>query len=408
MLFWSHFRSGPTDWACKLKKGEIRQQGLGISFYYMPEFVTVLRVPTGITSTDFSFTERTSDYQIVHVQGVLTWKINQPEKAARMLDFSVDVRGNPLSEDPRKLEEKCQHLVAVLGRNVLKELPLEESLKAAEQLGRQIAEGLRTESYITSVGMEILSLDILAVKPEPEVARALESAKREALLKQQDDATAQRRLSALENERIINDREAGNELSKEKASRTVSATREEHKKLEQLHEQSLAQQKLESDILRNTKEAESRQKLIITDARVTVEKQQILTSTEMQFQREVAEQKRSMLLADAKATADREQVLMSSQLELAEESKKLADARLEVAHKEAEAEKARVAVVFDALRSLTSDQLQSLSLMGAQPGVTIATAFQKLAERAHTIGHLNITPDLLNSIIQSDRNTKPQ
>jgi hypothetical protein len=218
-----------------------------------------------------------------------------------------------------------------------------------------------------SVGLEALSVEILAVKPEPEVGRALEASTREAILKQSDDATAQRRLSALENERVINEREAGNELAKEKAARSVAETRENHARLEQQHEIQMAEHKQQAELARRAKEVESGQQ----------EK-----------------------LGDAKAAAAREAIQMQSALELMVQEKDLAEGRLEVARRDAEAEKARTEVLFAALRSLSADQLQSLSLMGAQPGLTIANAFQKLAERAGAIGQLNISPELLQSLLQ--------
>jgi hypothetical protein len=374
MLFWSHFRGGPTDWICILKSGRPTKQGTGLSFYYIPDFATVVSVPTGVTTTDFHFEERSSDYQSVHVHGVLTWRITQPEQAAKLLDFSVDQNNRHLSEDPKKLEEKLQHLVAVLGRRLLKGARLEDALKSADSLADSIRAGLAAESYLGSVGIEALSVEILSVKPEPEVGRALEASTREALLKQSDDATAQRRLAALENERIINEREAGNELAKEKAARAVTEARENHARLEQQHQVQLAKEKQEAELARRARDVDATHRETIDGAH---------------------------------NEAERDLIRMKSALELNTREQELADGRLAVARKDAEAEKARVDVLFTALRTLSAEQLQALSLMGAQPGATIASAFQKLAERAGAIGQLNISPDLLQSIIQSKAGEAP-
>jgi hypothetical protein len=64
-------------------------------------------------------------------------------------------------------------------------------------------------------------------------------------------------------------------------------------------------------------------------------------------------------------------------------------------------------VLFGALKSLSAEQLQSLALMGAQPGASIANALQRLAERAGTIGQLNISPDLLQSLLQQPQPSAP-
>jgi hypothetical protein len=377
MFFWKFFRAGPTDWVAKIVKGKITRKGRCLSFYYIPDYSNIVSVPTGIISTDFHFEERSSDYQAVHIQGVLTWRIAEPEKASALLDYSVDCANRHLSEDPKKLEEKLQNLVAVLGRRTLKNLTLEATLKSADAIGDSIKANLVSESYLASVGIEPISAEILSVKPEPDVGRALESATRELILKQSDDATAQRRLSALENERSINEREANNQLAKEKATRSVAETRENHARLEQQHQIQMSGQKQESELQMLAQKQES----------------------ELNRRAREAETRLKELLNDTKTETERRMISMQSSLELADKEKSLAESQLEIAQKHAEAEKAKVQVMFEALKTLSADQLQSLSMMGAAPGQTIATAFQKLAERAGVIGQLNITPDLLQSIL---------
>lgn len=366
MLVWRFFRGGPTDWICKLKKGRPVAQGLGLSFYYLEDFVTIVSVPAGVISTDFHFEERTSDYQNVHVQGILTWRVAQPEKASKLLNFAVDRHNRHLSEDPPKLEEKLQNMVAVLGRRGLKTSPLEAALKAADELGTALRNDFKTEDYLASVGLEILSVEILSIKPEPDVGRALEASTREQILKQSDDATAQRRLAALENERRVDQREAENQLAKETAARSVAETREKHETLEQQHQIKLAQEKLQAELARRARQVEAAQKENVDEAR---------------------------------SEAERDLVRKASALDLMAKEKDLAEGRLAVAQMDAEAEKAKADVWFSALRSLSAPQLEALATMGADPAHAIAKAFQKIAERAGDIGQLNISPDLLQSLL---------
>lgn len=372
LLFWRYFRGNPTDWICKLKRGTPSASGLGLSFYYTPDYTTVVSVPTGIVSTEFHFEERTADYQIVHVQGILTWRISKPEDASRLLDFSVDPQNRYLSEDPRKMQEKLQNLVAVLGRRVLKKSSLQEALTAADTLGDELRANFSNEEYVATVGVEIISVEILSIKPEPDVGRALEASTREEILKESDDATAKRRLAALENERTINDREVGNELAKEKAARAVSETREQHEKMEQSHQLSLASERQQAELEIRKREADAAQREQVDKAR---------------------------------SEAERESVRIAGELELVVKEQDLAEGRLAVSLKEAEAEKAKLQVVYGALNQLSADQLESLALMGGSPGTTIAQAFRKLAEHANSIGHLNITPDLLRTLLDQPGST---
>ena len=66
---------------------------------------------------------------------------------------------------------------------------------------------------IQSLGVEVLGVSILAIRPNPETARALEAEAREQLLKEADDAIFERRNASVDNERAIKE----NELRTEKA-----------------------------------------------------------------------------------------------------------------------------------------------------------------------------------------------
>jgi hypothetical protein len=44
--------------------------------------------------------------------------------------------------------------------------------------------------------------------------------------------------------------------------------------------------------------------------------------------------------------------------------------------------------------------IQALAATGMQPGQLIAQAFSGLAEKAEKIGQLNVSPELLNSLMQ--------
>jgi hypothetical protein len=51
------------------------------------------------------------------------------------------------------------------------------------------------------------------------------------------------------------------------------------------------------------------------------------------------------------------------------------------------------------LRTLDWKMLQALGPAASDPGVMIGTAFRELAENAQKIGELNISPDLLRSLV---------
>jgi hypothetical protein len=65
----------------------------------------------------------------------------------------------------------------------------------------------------------------------------------------------------------------------------------------------------------------------------------------------------------------------------------------------AETEAYRVSAVMQALEGADPRTIQALAATGMQPGQLIAQAFGGLAEKAERIGQLNMSPELLNSLL---------
>src|SRR5436190_1588780 len=76
--------------------------------------------------------------------------------------------------------------VQVQLRSVLQGKTLQELLRASETLVQTVRDGLRKPEGLSSLGLELVNLAVLAVKPNPETSRALESTVREQILKQAD------------------------------------------------------------------------------------------------------------------------------------------------------------------------------------------------------------------------------
>ena len=73
--------------------------------------------------------------------------------------------------------------------------------------------------------LEIVGFSVLAVKPTPETARALEAEAREQLLKEADEAIYRRRNSAVEQERAIKENELNTENAIELKKRQIRETK---------------------------------------------------------------------------------------------------------------------------------------------------------------------------------------
>ncbi|MCC6884687.1 MAG: hypothetical protein IT576_21200 [Verrucomicrobiales bacterium] len=206
----------PTSHVIQYSGGKIVREGAGISFFYYSPTTSLVLVPMESTEEPFIFEEQTADYQSVSLQGQVTFRIAEPQKLAALMNFTLDPGGQRyVSEDPEKLPQRVIHLVHVLARAEIEKLPLRQALRASEALVRAIRTQLATLPELTALGLEVLGLSLLAIKPTPETARALEAETRELLLKGADEAIFMRRNAAVEQERAIKENELNTEIAVE-------------------------------------------------------------------------------------------------------------------------------------------------------------------------------------------------
>jgi hypothetical protein len=215
----------PTTHVIQYSGGKIVREGAGLSFIYYSPTTSLVLIPIESTDVPFIFQEQTADYQAVTLQGQITYRIAEPQKVAALMDFTLDPRGRGYaSEDPEKLPQRVINLVHVLARAEIEKLPLKHALRASELLVNAIREQVATSPEISALGLEILGLSLLAIKPTPETARALEAETREQLLKGADEAIYARRNSAVEQERAIKENELNTEIAVENKKRQIRET----------------------------------------------------------------------------------------------------------------------------------------------------------------------------------------
>lgn len=221
----------PTDFVLQLKGGKVVREGIGLSFFYFAPTASLVRVPVGSVDVPFIFEEVTADFQEVTVQGQITYRVADPRKLSRLMNFTLLPNGRDYtSDDPEKLPQKLIHRALVLIRASLKTLSLRAALGQSDALVTRLTEGLQCAEAITSLGIEVLGLSILAIKPTPETARALEAEAREQILRQADEAVYVRRNAAVEQERGIKENELNTEIAVEEKKRQIRETQMEAEK----------------------------------------------------------------------------------------------------------------------------------------------------------------------------------
>lgn len=209
----AYLKSAPTTYVVHYKAGRVKRAGPGLSFFYHQPTSTVVQVPAATADVPFVFSDVTGDFQEVTVQGQLTYRVTEPTKLAAQLDFSIDARGRYRSEDPGKLDARLIHAAQMLAQAVVGKLTLREALGASQALVKHVHEGLSVTPAVTMLGVEPLAVSILAIRPTPEMARALEAEAREQLQREADESIYARRNAAVEQERIIKESELATELA---------------------------------------------------------------------------------------------------------------------------------------------------------------------------------------------------
>jgi hypothetical protein len=327
-------KSQPTVHLLQFSGGKVVREGAGQSFFYYAPASTLVAVPIASQDRPFILELTTADFQSVTVQGQVTYRIGDPRRTASLMDFSLARDGQAyVSDDPQRLGDRVAMQVEVIVQQAVQSLALKEALRASAAIARGAQQELARQPEIQSLGLEILGVSIIAVKPTPDIARALEAEARESNLKAADDAVYARRMSAVENERAIRQNELDTEIAVEQKKRQIRETQMEAKASVLRKENALRDEQMAADIALEAKRSD---------------------------------------LVDGQAR----------------NSRTLADVE---AH--------RVAAVVQALEKADPRIVQALAASHMQPGQLIAQAFGGLAERAQQIGQLNVSPDLLQSLL---------
>jgi regulator of protease activity HflC (stomatin/prohibitin superfamily) len=213
-MFLRHLRGTPTVWVRFQKRDRTVSEGTGRSFWYRPLTAVLSEVPVDDRELPLMFHARTADFADVTVQATVTYRIADPALAATRLDFSVDpyrgrARARPLDQIATLLTELAQQPAL----DLLARVPLAEALTLAiTEVREAVAAALAADARLEDVGVAVVSARVVAIRPEPEMERSLQTPTREAVQQDADKATYARRAQAVEQERAIAENELQNKI----------------------------------------------------------------------------------------------------------------------------------------------------------------------------------------------------
>jgi regulator of protease activity HflC (stomatin/prohibitin superfamily) len=245
MFGFRYVQSSPSHYLIQYRNGHIVREGVGLSFWYFAPRSSLVSVPLNAVDVPFMFEEVTRDYQQITLQGQVNFRIANPTELAKLQDYSLLANGNYASEDPQKLPVRVVTTVKSEFRTLLQDLDLRDVLQSTQRLAVAARQAVSSATSLSAVGVEIIDLSLLAAKPNPETARALEAPMREEILKQADDATYVRRNAAIDQERNVKENELRSDLAVEQKKRLVRESQVESEravleKRQQMQTQELA------------------------------------------------------------------------------------------------------------------------------------------------------------------------
>src|SRR5271166_6873488 len=160
-------KANPTQYILHFSSGRLVREGAGLSFFYFSPASSIVSVPLASANIPFVFNEPTADFQTLTVQGQMTYRIMDPKKAAAMLDLTVDAKGKYSSDQYQKLPERLVYGLQTLVRAEIQGLPLRQALVHGDALTARVFDRLKASPEVVQLGVEILNLAVLSLKPTP-------------------------------------------------------------------------------------------------------------------------------------------------------------------------------------------------------------------------------------------------
>ncbi len=261
VLFWRHLRGEPNFQIVQYRRGRQVRSGAGLSFWFVPLSASIAEVPLDDRELPFHFSGRSQDFQDVTTQGVITYRVADPDALMRRVDFSIDLDQGLFAKQPlERLAQLITQLAQQFALEYIANTAVREALShGIEALRERIRAGLTADEELRQMGIEIVSVRLASVKPSADLERALQMPTREAIQQKADEATFSRRAQAVEKERAIQENELSNKIE--------LARREEQLIAQQgQNERRRAEEQVEADRLRTEAECEAKRMYSVTEA----------------------------------------------------------------------------------------------------------------------------------------------
>ncbi|MCB9746599.1 MAG: band 7 protein [Alphaproteobacteria bacterium] len=277
--FLRHLRGESSAWLVHSRNGRTLRSGRGLSFWFQPLSASISELPMDDRELPILFHGRSRDFQDVTVQAVVSWRVRDAEALAQRVDFTLDLGSGGWRAKPiEKLTQLITEQARQLAWEVLVAAPLQTLLTdGVEQLRERLTGGLSGDEELARMGLEIVAVNISALRPEAELERALQTPAREAVQQEADRATFERRALAVERERAIAENELSNRIALAKREEQLIAQRSLNKRRQVSEDAETARIQVEAEVARRelSAKAEAEELRVVEAAKVEGERARV-------------------------------------------------------------------------------------------------------------------------------------
>jgi regulator of protease activity HflC (stomatin/prohibitin superfamily) len=212
--FISHLRTDQTAHVLHYRGETLVKSGRGLSLWVWPLSDSVAEVPIDDRDLVLAVHGRTSDYQDVTVQGVVYYRATAPEQLAARVDFALDLdRGRYVHEPIARVEALLSQLAQEEVLRYFARTPIHDVLTdGVARLREAIDAALAGAPQLPEFGLTVTAVRITAIRPNPDLEKAIEAPMRERIKQESDEAAFARRALAVEKERAIAENELQNRI----------------------------------------------------------------------------------------------------------------------------------------------------------------------------------------------------
>lgn len=188
--------------------------GRGLSLWAWPMSDSVAEVPIDDRDLVLAVHGRTLDYQDVAVQGVVYYRATAPEQLATRVDFALDLEhGGYVREPIARVEALLSQLAQEEVLRYFARTPIHDVLTdGVARLREAIDVALAGAPQLPQFGLAVTAVRITAIRPNPDLEKAIEAPMRERIKQESDEAAFARRALAVEKERAIAENELQNRI----------------------------------------------------------------------------------------------------------------------------------------------------------------------------------------------------